>query len=86
MLRDARFFEVHDAGDTIVAAFEDKRQLVPEPLKMFLVKEPRLEPRKWITKDLHGLDTLIELSDITRVDDSEPGWFKPAPFVLERLH
>lgn len=85
LVRDARFFEVQDTGETIVIAFEDKSQLAPGPLKMFLAKEPKLELRKWITKDLQGLDTLIELSDIARVDDFAPDWFKPASIALERL-
>jgi len=36
LLRDAHFFEEQDMGDTMVITFEDKRQLVPGPLKMFL--------------------------------------------------
>jgi outer membrane lipoprotein-sorting protein len=85
LLRDARFFEVQGSDDTIVIAFEDKSQLVPGSLKMILAMQPTLELRKWITKDLRGQDTLVELSEIVRVDDFEPGWFKPASFALERL-
>jgi outer membrane lipoprotein-sorting protein len=85
LLRDARFFEVQESDDTIVISFQDKSQLVPGPLKMFLAKQPTLELRKWITKDLQGRDTLIELSDMTKVDDFEPDWFKPASIALERL-
>jgi hypothetical protein len=50
-----------------------------------LAMQPTLELRKWITKDLRGQDTLVELSEIVRVDDFDPGWFKPASFALERL-
>jgi outer membrane lipoprotein-sorting protein len=85
LLRDARFFEVQESNDTIVIAFEDKSQLVPGPLKIILAMQPTLELRKWITKDLRGQDTLVELSEIVRVDDFDPGWFKPASFALERL-
>jgi outer membrane lipoprotein-sorting protein len=85
LLRDARFFEVQESDDTIVIAFEDKGQSAQGPLKIFLAKQPALELRKWITKDLQGRDTLIELSDMVRVDDFEPGWFKPASIALERL-
>jgi outer membrane lipoprotein-sorting protein len=85
LLRDARFFDVQEAEDTIVIAFEDKNQQAPGPLKMFLAKKPTLELRKWMTKDLRGLDTLIELSNVSRADDFGPDLFKPAPVVLERL-
>ena len=85
LLRDARFFDVQETEDTIVIAFEDKNQLAPGPLKMFLAKKPALELRKWMTRDLQGRDTLVELSHIARADDFEPDLFKPAPVALDRL-
>jgi outer membrane lipoprotein-sorting protein len=85
LLRDARFFEVQESDDTIVISFEDKSQSVSGPLKIVLAKQPALELRKWITKDLQGRDTLIELSDMATVDDFEPGLFKPASIALEKL-
>lgn len=85
LLRDARFFEVQESDDTIVIAFEDKGQAVSGPLRIVLAKQPALELQKWITKDLQGRDTLMELSDMVKVDDFEPGLFKPASVALERL-
>lgn len=87
LLRDARFFDVQETEDSIVIAFEEKNQQAPGPgpLKMFLAKKPALELRKWMTKDLQGRDTLIELSNIARVDDLGPDLFKPAPVALDRL-
>lgn len=85
LLRDARFLEVQDAGDTIVIAFEEKTEKAPGPLKMFFAKKPTLELKRWITKDLQGLETQIELSGIERNDDFGPDFFKPAPIALERL-
>lgn len=85
LLRDAKFVEVQESDDTIVIAFEDKGQSMSGPLKIVLAKQPALELQKWITKDLQGRDTLIELSDMVKVDDLEPGLFKPASVALERL-
>ena len=34
---------------------------------------------------MQGRDTLIELSNIARVDDFEADLFKPAPVALDRL-
>jgi outer membrane lipoprotein-sorting protein len=85
LLRDARFFDVQETEDTIIIAFEDKNQQAPGPLKVFLAKKPTLELRKWMTKDLRGLDTLMELSNVARTDDFGPDLFKPAPVVLDRL-
>jgi outer membrane lipoprotein-sorting protein len=84
LLRDAKFFEVQETEDAIVISFEDKSQSVSGPLKIFLAKQPTLELQKWITRDLQGRDTLIELSDMVRVDDFEPDWFKPTSIALER--
>ena len=85
LLRDARFFDVQETEDTIIIAFEDKNQQAPGALKVFLAKKPTLELRKWMTKDLRGLDTLMELSNVARTDDFGPDFFKPAPVVLDRL-
>jgi outer membrane lipoprotein-sorting protein len=85
LLRDARFFDVQETQDAIVIAFEGKNQQLAGPLKMFLAKKPALELRKWMTRDLQGRDTLIELSSIARADDFEPDLFKPAPVALDRL-
>lgn len=85
LLRDARFFDVQETEDTIVIAFEGKNQQLSGPLKMFLAKKPALELRKWMTRDLQGRDTLIELSSIARADDFGPDLFKPAPVALDRL-
>jgi outer membrane lipoprotein-sorting protein len=85
LVRDARFFEVQEAEDTIIIAFESKSQMAPGPLRMFLARTPTLALRKWTTKDMQGRDTQIELINIARVDDFEPELFKPAPVALDRL-
>jgi outer membrane lipoprotein-sorting protein len=85
LLRDARFLEVQDAGDTIVIALEEKSEKAPGALKMFFAKRPTLELKRWITKDLQGLDTQIELSGLEKNDDFAPDFFKPAPIALEKI-
>jgi outer membrane lipoprotein-sorting protein len=52
---------------------------------MFFAKKPTLELKRWITKDLQGQDTQIELNSIEKNDDFEPDFFKPAPIALEKL-
>jgi outer membrane lipoprotein-sorting protein len=85
LLRDARLLEVQDVGDAIVIAFEEKTEKAPGSLRMFFAKKPALELKKWITKDLQGLDTQIELSGVEKNDNFEPDFFKPVPITLERL-
>jgi outer membrane lipoprotein-sorting protein len=85
LLRDARFFDVEETEDTVVIAFEGKNQPAAGALKLFLAKKPALELKKWTSKNLQGLDTQIELINISRIDDFEADLFKPAPVALERL-
>jgi outer membrane lipoprotein-sorting protein len=85
MLRDARFFSVEETEDAVVIAFEGKNQPVAGSLKLFLTKKPALELKKWMSKNLQGTDTEIELVNASRVDDIEADLFKAAPVALERL-
>jgi outer membrane lipoprotein-sorting protein len=85
LLRDARLFEVQETDDTIVVVFESKSSQTSGPIKLFLANGPTLELKKWITKDLQGRDTQIEVSDLVRVDELRPDLFKLVAVALERL-
>ena len=85
LLRDARILEVKDVDDVIAVALQDKSPDAPGRIKIFLAKKPTLELREWITTDSQGLDTRVELSELTKVDDMDPGMFKPPSIALERL-
>jgi len=85
LLRDARVSEVKDVDDVLVLALEDKSPDNPGRIKLFLAKKPALELREWVTTDPQGLDTRMELGDITKADDFDPELFRPAPVALQKL-
>src|ERR1700674_125566 len=72
LLRDARIFEVEEAGDTIAIAFEDKSAEASSRIKLFLVTKPALQLKAWIAKDAQGFDTRTDLTDVTKVDAVDP--------------
>ena len=78
LLRDARIFEVEEAGDTIAIAFEDKSAEASSRIKLFLATKPDLQLKAWIAKDAQGFDTRTDLIDVTKVDAVDPQLFDPA--------
>ena len=85
LLRDARILEVKDVDDVIVLALQDKSPDAPGRIKIFLAKKPSLELREWITTDSQGFDTRVELSELSKADDLDPGLFKPSSVTLKKL-
>jgi outer membrane lipoprotein-sorting protein len=85
LLRDARILEVQDVDDVIVLALQDKSPDAPGRIKLFMAKKPALELKEWITTDSQGLETRIELTEITKGEEIDPGLFKPPPVALQRL-
>jgi outer membrane lipoprotein-sorting protein len=78
LLRDARIFEVEEAGDTIAIAFEDKSAEASSRIKLFLVRKPTLQLKAWIAKDAQGFDTRTDLTDVTVIDAVDQQLFNPA--------
>ena len=76
LLRDARIVEVQAADDLIVLAIQDKSPDTPGRIKLFLATKPSLELKEWVTTDAQGLDTRIEVSELTRSDDIDANMFK----------
>jgi outer membrane lipoprotein-sorting protein len=85
LLRDARIVSVQDVDDVIVLALEDKSPDTPGRIKLFLAKKPTLELKEWITTDSQGLETRVELTELTKADDIDPGLFKPPPVAFQKL-
>lgn len=78
LLRDAHVLQVQDIDDVIVLALEDRNADNPGRIKLFLAKKPTLELKEWITTDPQGLDTRVELHDMSKADDLDPNLFKPS--------
>jgi outer membrane lipoprotein-sorting protein len=76
LLRDARIVEVQQADDLIVLGLQDKNPEAPGRIKLFLITKPNLELKEWVTTDAQGLDTRIEVSEVTKSDDIDANLFK----------
>jgi len=84
LLRDARFFEVQEADNTISVTLEDKGADSSGRIKLLLSKKPTLDLREWTAKDAQGLDTRVELSDVVKPNDLDPSLFNPASVSLQK--
>jgi len=85
LIRDARILSVQDIDDVIVLALEDKSPDTPGRIKLFLAKKPSLELKEWITTDSQGLETRVELIELSKTDELDPGLFKPPLVSLQKL-
>jgi outer membrane lipoprotein-sorting protein len=86
LLRDAHILEVKDVDDVIVLSLEDKNPDNPGRIQLYLAKKPNLELKEWVTTDTQGLETRVELTEITRVDNLDPSMFKPPPIALGKIN
>ena len=66
LLRDAQILEVKEVDDIIVLALQDRNPDNPGRIKLFLAKKPNLELKEWITTDSQGLDTRVELTEVSK--------------------
>jgi outer membrane lipoprotein-sorting protein len=85
ILRDARINELQEADDLIVLSMQDKNPETPGIIKLFMVKKPNLELKEWVTTDAQGLDTRIEVTELSRTEDLDAALFKPTAITLQKL-
>ena len=76
LLRDALIVEVSQAEDLLVVAIQDKSPDSPGRIKLFLGTKPSLELKEWVTTDAQGIDTRIQVADITSGDNLDEKMFK----------
>jgi outer membrane lipoprotein-sorting protein len=84
LLRDARILEVGEVDDVIVLALQDRSPDTAGRIKLFLTKKTELELKEWITTDAQGLDTRVELTEISKAQDLDPELFKPSNQVFQK--
>jgi outer membrane lipoprotein-sorting protein len=78
LIRDAQIIEAQEADDRITIAFEDRSGDASTRLKLFLTTKPATQIKAWIVKDAQGLDTQIELNDVSATDELDARLFNPA--------
>jgi outer membrane lipoprotein-sorting protein len=76
LLRDARVLEIQEADDLIIVALQDKNPEAAGKIRLFLTRSPGLELKEWVTTDAQGLDTRIEISNLNKTEEIDPGLFK----------
>jgi len=86
LLRDARITEIKEVDDVISLALQDKSPDNPGRIKLFLAKKPGLELKEWITTDTQGLETRIELTEVSKAENLDPALFKPGTTALQKLN
>ena len=85
IVRDATLLEVQDLDDLIIVSLQDKNPDTVGRIKLFLGKKPTLELKEWVTTDVQGIDTRIEISDLNRTEDIALDLFKPVSPTLQKL-
>ena len=84
LVRDAQILEVQEVDDVIVLSLQDRNPDNPGRIKLFLAKKSGLELKEWITTDAQGLDTRVELTEVNKAADLDPGLFKPANTIFQK--
>ncbi|MDX2205491.1 MAG: outer-membrane lipoprotein carrier protein LolA [Hyphomicrobiaceae bacterium] len=85
LVRDAKILDLQEVDDVIVVTLQDKSPDTVGKIKLFLGKKPNIELKEWVTTDAQGLDTRIELQDLAKTEDLDPGLFKAMPIGLRKL-
>ena len=76
LVRDARIMEVQESADLLVVGLIDKNPDTPGQIKLFMSTKPTLELKEWVTKDAQGLDTRVQVSDLTKAAELDAELFK----------
>lgn len=75
LVRDARIMEVQESADLLVVGLIDKNPDTPGQIKLFMSTKPTLELKEWVTKDAQGLDTRVQVSDLTKAAELDADLF-----------
>ncbi|MCC7252538.1 outer-membrane lipoprotein carrier protein LolA [Hyphomicrobium sp.] len=86
LIRDAKIMEVQESDDQIILALRDKSPDAPGKIKLFMTKTPELVLKEWLTTDAQGLDTRVELSDLTTSEKLDAKLFKIEAVSLNKFH
>lgn len=76
LIRDARILDVQEADDLIIVTLQDKSPDAPGRIKLFMSRAPQLELKEWVTSDSQGKDTRVEVSNLVKSEEIDPGLFK----------
>ncbi len=86
LIRDAKIVEVQESDDQLVLALTDKSPDAPGKIKLLLTTKPEVELKEWVTTDAQGLDTKVELSQVTKGETLDAKLFKIEAVSLNNFH
>lgn len=85
LLRDSRILDVQEAEDLIVLTMQDKDPDAPGRITLYLVKQPALQIKEWVTIDAQGLETRVEVSNLDISENIDPSVFKRENLTLKKF-
>lgn len=86
LIRDAKIMEVQEAEDLVVLSLQDKSPDTPGRIKLFLAGKPDFELKEWVTTDAQGIQTRVEVSELTKGETLDAELFKITPVGLGKTH
>ncbi len=69
LLRDARILDVQEAEDMIVLALQDKNPDAPGRVRLYFSKKPEFDLKEWVVLDAQGLETRVEVTNLTKSEE-----------------
>lgn len=85
ILRDAKIKFLKESDDQIVIELLDKNPKIAGGIKLFFEKKPELRLKEWITTDVQGLKTRIELVSLEKVKKLSSKLFKVKTVMLPKF-
>ena len=85
LLRDARVLDVGETETRLFLSLQDKDPNTSGRLKLLLSRKPAVELKEWISTDSQGLDTHVELTEFTKVENLDPKLFVPPQVFVHKL-
>ncbi len=85
LLRDARILAVEQSREQVVVTISDKDPDAPGQITIYLRAQPAVELAGWVTRDVQGGVTKVEVSDLTRPDNLDAKLFEREKLFLRSL-
>lgn len=80
LIRDARIISLDTGNDVVVITVEDKQSDTGGQIRLFF-EAPELKLKEWIISDPQGLNTRIQVADVTLNKAVDPKTFKFSPDI-----
>lgn len=74
--RDAKILEVQQSDEQIILTLRDKSPDAPGKIRLTMQAKPELTLKEWVSTDAQGLDTRVEVSQLSTKDEIDANLFK----------